>query len=50
MDEIMEAFNRIKTYCNSSNGYPYNGYDQSSTPINEDLKLIEDALKKSQIQ
>lgn len=43
--KALEAFNRIKAYCNSSNGYPYNAYTQSSTILNEDLKTVENALK-----
>lgn len=43
--EYKEALERIKTYCNSENGYPYNQYMQSSTPRNEDLEIIERALE-----
>lgn len=45
MNNYDEAFERIKTFCNSENGYPYNQYLQSSTPRNADLDCIENALK-----
>ncbi len=41
----LAALGRIKTYCNSSNGYPYNAYSQSSTEINKDLDIIEKTLQ-----
>lgn len=47
MKEILEAFERIKTYCNSSNGFPYNAYDQSSTKMNEDLNLVDSFIKSA---
>lgn len=43
--KAFEAFDRLKIYCNTPNGYPYNAYTQSLTVLNEDLKTVENALK-----
>lgn len=47
MYKVLETFERIKTYCNSSNGFPYNAYTQSSTKMNEDLNLIDSFIKSA---
>lgn len=43
-DKVLKAFDRIKTYCQSENGYPYNQYLNSHVPMNEDLKVIEEFI------
>ena len=45
MSDYKKAFERIKTFCNSRNGYPYNSYTQSCIPLNNDLKIVEKALQ-----
>ena len=44
-DKVLKAFDRIKTYCQGENGYPYNQYLNSHIPMNEDLKVIEEFIK-----
>lgn len=36
--EVLDAFNRLKTFCQSGSGYPYD-------PIKKDLEIIERFIK-----
>lgn len=49
MSNILDALERLKTFCNSKNGYPYNQYSQSLIMINNDLYIIENTLKALEI-
>lgn len=45
--EVLDAFDRLKTFCQSENGYPYNQYLKSSIKRDEDLEIIERFIKEN---